>query len=220
MRGRPLSRFHATHSYWRVLAATGVTWGFAALAPDGSWATSLLVLLQTATLLLALWTAGWQAVESRLTLALVVCAVVAAAANLASGGHVFGGVLSLLAGLLTIAIAVVIAAGAIEQGEVNSTSVAGAICVYVLIGLVFVFLYGALAALGHGDFFAQGTDGTRAIRVYFSFVTLATLGYGDYTPAGDVGHTLAVLEALLGQLYLVTVVAVVVGRLGLRRGEA
>jgi hypothetical protein len=45
-------------------------------------------------------------------------------------------------------------------------------------------------------------------------VTFATLGYGDYTPAGDLGHTLAVLEALLGQLYLVTVVAVVVSRLG------
>jgi hypothetical protein len=44
-------------------------------------------------------------------------------------------------------------------------------------------------------------------------VTLATVAYGDYTPAGDVGHTLAIVEALLGQLYLVTAVAVIVGRL-------
>ena len=47
---------------------------------------------------------------------------------------------------------------------------------------------------------------------------LATLGYGDYTPAGNLGHTLAVVEALVGQLYLVTVLALLVGNLGLRRG--
>jgi hypothetical protein len=44
-------------------------------------------------------------------------------------------------------------------------------------------------------------------------VTLATVGYGDYTPTGDLGQTLAIVEALLGQLYLVMVVAVIVGRL-------
>ena len=57
-------------------------------------------------------------------------------------------------------------------------------------------------------------DGTRPLRLYFSYVTLATLGYGDYTAAGNLGRALAVLEALMGQLYLVTVVAVVVTRLG------
>jgi len=46
-----------------------------------------------------------------------------------------------------------------------------------------------------------------------SYVTLATLGYGDYTPAGTTARMMAVTEALLGQLYLVTVVALVVGRL-------
>jgi hypothetical protein len=45
-----------------------------------------------------------------------------------------------------------------------------------------------------------------ALRLYFSFVTLATVGYGDYTTASN----LSVLEALIGQLYLVTVIAVLV----------
>jgi ion channel len=214
MRERRLSRFHATHSYWAVLAAIGVDFVFAALAPDGAWATSVLVLAQTLILVLALWTAGWHVTDSRLALVLVVGGSIAAAANLVSGGRVASGAVGLAAGILTIAIAVVIAAGAIEQGEVNSKSVAGVICVYLLLGLVFTFLYSVLAALGDGAFFAQGTDGTRAIRLYFSFVTLATLGYGDYSPAGDLGHMLAVLEALIGQLYLVTVVAVVVTRIG------
>jgi hypothetical protein len=214
MRDRRLSRFHATHSYWAVLGAIGAAWCFAALAPDAAWATSILVLVQTATLVLALWTAGWRVVDSRATLALVVGGTIVACANLLSGGRALTGSIGLIEGLVTIAIAVVVAAGAVEQGEVNTRSVAGAICVYVLIGLVFTFLYGVAAALGDAPFFAQGTDGTRAIRLYFSFVTLATLGYGDYAPAGDFGHMLAVLEALIGQLYLVTVVAVVVTRIG------
>jgi len=79
--------------------------------------------------------------------------------------------------------------------------------------MLFMFAYGVIAAVDHAPFFAQGTDGTRPIRLYFSYVTLATLGYGDYTPASNLGHALAVLEALIGQLYLVTVVAVVVTRL-------
>ena len=84
----------------------------------------------------------------------------------------------------------------------------------MLFGILFMFLYGVLATLGHTPFFAQGTDGTRPIRLYFSFVTLATLGYGDYTPAGNLGACARSTEALIGQLYLVTVVAVVVTRLG------
>jgi voltage-gated potassium channel len=48
-------------------------------------------------------------------------------------------------------------------------------------------------------------------------VTLATLGYGDYTAAGELGRTLAIVEALFGQLYLVTVIAVLVSRMRGRR---
>ena len=120
----------------------------------------------------------------------------------------------LLGVALVGAIVVVIGVGMIDQGEVNRQSVIGAICVYILLGIFFTFVYGAVAALQSGDFFAQGTDGTTAIRLYFSYVTLATVGYGDYTAAGDLGRILAVTEALLGQLYLVTVVALLVSHLG------
>jgi Ion channel len=212
-----LERFHATHSYWAVLVAIIAGFLFAGLAPDAAWATSVLVLVETGTLVLALRTSGWRVTESRVVLVLVVVGVSAAAANLVWRGNALLTVLDILTGLLTLALGIVIAIGAVEQGEVNSKSVAGAICVYVLIGMFFLYLYGAIAVLGHGSFFAQGTDGTRAIRLYFSYVTLATLGYGDYTPAGNLGHTFAVLEALIGQLFLVTVVAVVVARLGGRR---
>jgi hypothetical protein len=155
--------------------------------------------------------------DSRLVLFLLGGATATAVGLLASSRTALEGAGGLLSGLLVIATIVVIAIGVIGQGEVNEQSVSGAICIYVLIGMVFLFFYNAMAAIGSGDFFAQGTDGTRSIRLYFSYVTLATLGYGDYTPAGNLGHTLAVLEALFGQLYLVTVVALLVSRLRGRR---
>src|SRR4029077_7678887 len=122
-----------------------------------------------------------------------------------------------ISGLLTFVIAFVIALSVVDQDEVNAQSIIGAICIYVLLGMIFLFLYGVVAAAGSGPFFAQGMDGTRSLRLYFSYVTLATLVSGDYTPRPHLGHPLAVPEALLGQIYLVTVVAVLVTRMGQRR---
>ena len=209
-----LRRMRATHSYWAVLAAIFVCFFLAALLPNTAWALSLVVLVQSVTLLVAIWTAGWGMTERTIPFAIAAGAGSAAAINFFWQGEALTVAIGLAAGLLTITIAFVIAKGAVAQNEVNSRSVAGAICVYMLFGLLFMFLYGVLALLGHAPFFAQGTDGTRPLRLYFSFTTLATLGYGDYTAAGNLGHALAVLEALIGQLYLVTVVAVVVTRLG------
>lgn len=115
--------------------------------------------------------------------------------------------------VLTFGIAAVVAFGIVDQGEVNAQSVTGAICVYLLLGLAFTFVYGALAAFDSGPLFVQGTDGTLALRLYYSYITLTTVGYGDYTLVSNFGHMLAIIEALAGQLYLVTVVALLVSRM-------
>ena len=153
---------------------------------------------------------GLAGTGSVLSLTFIAVSVVAAAANVVWSGTCLTALVGALSALLTLGIVVVIALSVLDQTEVNAQSILGAICIYVLLGMIFLFVYGAVAVVGHGPFFAQGTDGTRSLRLYFSYVTLATLGYGDYTPAGNFGHTLAVFEALLGQLYLVTVVAVLV----------
>ncbi|HKD94836.1 MAG TPA: potassium channel family protein [Gaiellaceae bacterium] len=209
-----LERMRASHSYWAVLAAIFLVFFLAALLPNTDWALSLIVLMQSATLLIAIWTAGWSMTERTGPFAIATAAAIAAAINLFWEGEALTATLGGVAGLLTVTLAYVIAMGAVAQNEVNSRSVGGAICVYMLFGMLFMFLFGILALVGHGPFFAQGTDGTRPLRLYFSYTTLATLGYGDYTAASNLGHALAVLEALIGQLYLVTVVAVVVTRLG------
>ena len=211
--GSRVARVRASHSYGVVLALIVGVFVFTSVASNSDWADSTLVLLQAATLVTALYTSGVARADSTVSLALVAVSTASAVALLVFGGDGFAALVGILSGLLTVATIATVALGVIDQGEANVQAVTGAVCVYLLIGILFVFLYGVLAALGSGNFFAQGTDGTRSLRLYFSFVTLATVGYGDYTAAGELARTLAVVEALVGQLYLVTVIAVLVSRM-------
>jgi hypothetical protein len=210
---RRAARLRHSHSYGIVLVMVVASFLFASSASDSAWTGSVLVLGQSATLVVALWTSGVAHTRSTRSIGLVAVSTAVAAANVLWDSTALVAATGLLAGALALATAITVAYGVADQREVNARSVLGAITVYVLLGMLFVFAYGAVATLGSGPFFAQGTDGSRPLRVYFSYVTLATLGYGDYTPAGNVGHTLAEVEALLGQLYLVTVVALLVSRL-------
>jgi len=212
-----VARLRAAHSYRVVLVLIVSAFAFASLAGDAAWTTSVLLMLESATLAAATWTSGLVRADSKALILLLAAAAVLAFALLAYDRNGLIGAAGLLSGLLVVATIVAIAIGVVDQDEANAQSVTGAICIYLLFGILFLFLYGAVAVLGSGAFFAKGTDGTRSLRLYFSFVTLATLGYGDYTPAGELGHMLAVLEALVGQLYLVTVLALLVSRL---RGAA
>jgi hypothetical protein len=207
-----VSRLRSAHSYRTVLIFILATFLFAELSGDASWTTSVLLLLQSGTLAAAMWTSGLARADSTLLLAQLAIGVALAVAAPLTGGNDILGAAGIVSGVLAIATIGVIALGVIDQAEVNAQSVTGAICIYLLLGILFMFLYGAIALLGSGDFFAQGTDGSRSLRVYFSYVTLVTLGYGDYTAAGNLGRTLAIVEALIGQLYLVTVVALLVSR--------
>ena len=219
-RRRPLrsrvSRLRATHSYRSVLILVFATFLFASLAGDEPWTVSVLLLLEAATLAVALWTSGIARSDSRSLHAILTASVVIAIAILFTSPAAFEGAVGIVTGLLIVGTVTAIAIGVVDQEEVNAQSITGAVCIYLLFGILFMFLYSSVAVIGSGDFFAQGTDGTRALRLYFSYVTLATLGYGDYTPASEIGHTLAILEALLGQLYLVTVLALLVSRLQAR----
>jgi hypothetical protein len=215
-----LASRRASHSFGFVLLAIAATFVFAATAPDGIWSTSVLVLLESGTMIIALWTSGLARARSKLNVGFLCLAIGLATAQLVWGGNVLASVLGLFSALLVLAIIGVIAGSVVVKGEINAQSVMGAVCVYLLLGIVFMYVYGVIAVVGDDPFFAQGTDGTRSLRLYFSYVTLATLGYGDYTPKDDLGHTLAIVEALFGQIYLVTVVALLVARLRPRREPA
>src|SRR5689334_6468738 len=72
---------------------------------------------------------------------------------------------------------------------VRLEAVTGVLSLYIMIGLFFAFVFGAIDELSGEPFFAGNVQATVALCVYYSFVTLATVGYGDYTAAGNLGHT-------------------------------
>jgi hypothetical protein len=106
------------------------------------------------------------------------------------------------------------------SGTVRLNAVMGVLSLYLLLGMFFAFTYAAIDELGGDPFFAGGQVATTSTCLYFSFATLTTVGFGDFVARADVGHTLAVLEALIGQIYLVTVVSLIVSNLGRRAGTA
>ena len=115
-----------------------------------------------------------------------------------------------------------IAAGAIirrvrSHTEINMLTILAAVCIYVLLGMSFAFIFECVGEFGSRPFFTAHEAGTRSDYTYFSFVTMATVGYGDLTAQGGVGRAFAVTEGLLGQIYLVTTVAALVGNLGYTR---
>jgi hypothetical protein len=204
------SGLRASRAYRAVLALIVASFLFCASAPDEPWTRGVLLLIQSATLATALWRSREDGL--RTPMLVVVVAVVLAVAQILSEGRPLTTAAGALSGLFVLATIVVISRGVIRKGEVDQQSIVGAIGIYLLFGMLFTFAYAVVAAEGADPLFTQGTDGTNANRLYFSFTTLCTVGYGDYTAAGDLGHTLAISEALLGQLYLVTVVALLVRR--------
>ena len=84
-------------------------------------------------------------------------------------------------------------------------------CDLSLLGLLFAWIIGFITHVDSTLYFAQQTDGTEGDRLYFSFTVLTTIGFGDISAVTPVGRALAVIEMLAGQLYLVTVIGLLVG---------
>lgn len=93
----------------------------------------------------------------------------------------------------------------LQHKQVGPATIMGAIAAYFLIALTMAPLYHGLDILGGGDFL-NGASG-NADYLYFSIVTVTTLGYGDVTPATETAKSLAGIEALAGQMFLVTLLA-------------
>ncbi|MBE9029588.1 two pore domain potassium channel family protein [filamentous cyanobacterium LEGE 11480] len=96
--------------------------------------------------------------------------------------------------------------------QVTVDTIRGSICVYLLIGFIWAFLYGIVASLDAQAFSTSILNATSSYGeiIYFSFVTLTTLGYGDILPVSPIARMLANLEAIVGQLYPSILIAILV----------
>jgi len=204
--------------YGLLLLVISVAFFFEGVAEPGDAQRTIATVLAGLTLMFALYAADVRPRLLRAAAAVVAAIVVTViVASLADKAATVQGLTAIANGLLIALAPPAVVVGVYRSlrasGTVTVTVVAGVLCLYLLLGLFFSYVYVAVQQLGGAPFFANGASAVSSRALYFSFVTMTTVGYGDYTARTNLGHTLAVSEALIGQIYLVTVVAAIVGRL-------
>ncbi len=209
-------RIRAEESYGLLFFLIILSLIATAVAGGSTPGRGIAIVLQGLVLLFALWTTRSGRLVVRVALVLVPLAVVMAGAAATGDSDRAEGVVALTSAALAVTAIGAIVRRLASHPRVDGQTILGALSIYLLIGTFFAALYRTVAAFSGEPFFGfENVDWVD--YVYFSFVTLTTTGYGDLTAATDLGRMLAVTEALLGQLYLVSVVALVVGNLGRER---
>lgn len=201
-------------SFGSVLVAIVAAMIFQLAATSTDLSHFIAIVLQSTVIVLALRAAGFHRHIVRVaalalgTLAAVVGVALIGIDNVAPTAP---RILTLLLVLLTPA---AIVAGVVrelrEDKRVTVETIFCGLSLYLLVGLAFAVLFAAIEDIGGQPFFAGGEPGNSNDFLYFSLATLTTVGYGDLTAASDLGRAMAVTEALIGQIYLVTVLAVIV----------
>jgi len=204
-----------------LLALILTSISFQLAAPEGSVTHVVTIALQGSTFIAALWTSQARGLHLRLATGAIVLVTLATAITFAAQGEVDDTGARISSLLLVAAAPLVIVHGLVrhfrEEGRVTVQTMFGVLCIYLMIGSFFAFLFGVIDELGSTPLFGHDVQGTTSDYLYFSFTTMTTTGYGDLTAASDLGRAFAIAEQLIGQIYLVTVVAVIVGNLGRAR---
>ena len=207
-----------TDRYALLLLLIMLTIGSIAASGAGTWGRVGTMVLISATVLVALRTSNARKVTIRVALALATLGIVSALVSATlGGGDTVDWVTNAMAVMLAAVVPFAIAREIWRHPKVTPETVMGALCIYLLIGMMFALGFAIIADAGGDPYFVQTDHPTAADYVYFSYVTMATVGYGDLTARSSIGRMTAALEGLVGQLYLVTVVALLVSNLGRER---
>lgn len=213
-RPRPVRRLAGAmvspNSYGSVLVLLLATYALS-VSVTQSWARPVALLVQIGTVWLALHVSRARRPVRLFATALFAIAAVVAIADLVwTPGEIGASLVFVTAAMLYFIAPLSILRAIVLQREVDLETVLGAVDAYLLIGMFFAFVYQAVGSIGSAPFFEGGIDGTVADSLFFSFTTLTTTGYGNLVPASNLGQTFAVLEMLIGQLFLITAVAKVI----------
>jgi hypothetical protein len=203
--------------YGLLLGAIVAAFAVQGIATPGSVEQIAVSALLSVTLLLALRAADSKPRIMRTAVAVAVLTMIASVVQVIAGeidGTATRAANAFLVLLAPPAIVIGLVRDVRARQTVTIQAVLGVLCVYLLIGMFFAFIYGTIGRAGHASFFAGAQPSTVASCLYYSFTTLTTVGYGDLTASSNLGHTLSVFEALLGQICLVTVVSLLVANLG------
>jgi len=207
-------------SYGLVLLLLVISYFCDAALGDYTWGRVIVVFVLAAATWLALRASQVERRAMRIAQALIPVLCVVAVASLLIGqenvAHAVTGAISLV---LVIVAPIAIGWHLARRMALSSETFLGAVCVYLLIAQLFATLFALTAVIAGQPFFVQTSHPTAIDYIYFSFVTMTTVGFGDFTSALNVGRMLAMTEAVFGQLYLITVVSLVVQNLGTKRQQ-
>lgn len=209
----------ASYRYGVVLVVVLVLVAFAIVSPGESWSRAVGFGLEVAALLVVIATSR-AAARVRGRRALMVGTIGCALLALIAARVIPLSLTFALSGLVAAAIPVTLVGGVMrllrERGA-TVQAVAGALTLYLMLGLLFAWVIGFTAAVESSPYFAQTHDVTTSAATYYSFTVMTTTGFGDFTAATRVGKALAVLEMLTGQIYVVVVIGLLVGSFAGRR---
>jgi ion channel len=206
--GEHWTRFasRVANAFGLVLLLVVAIYILASLVSYSGWGSVVLAAVTAACATVALVSAegGHWLVRGSAVLG-AVAVLIAAVSALGGGGGDLLGASALISTVLLGTAAVKILGAVLSEPEVGFRTILGAISVYVLLGILFTYVYIAVERLQPGQFFGQTTE--KGDFVFFSITTLTTTGYGNLVPAGQPGKMLSGLEMLIGQIFLVTLIA-------------
>lgn len=111
-------------------------------------------------------------------------------------------------GIFYVFMVVIIISYLFKEKQITTDVIAGAVCAYFMLGMMWASIYAILEFLRPGSFdIPQSLHGESSPFTYYSYITLTTLGYGDITPISSEARSFSLLEAITGQIYLATLVA-------------
>jgi len=204
-------------AYGLVLLLVVVTYVVGSLTKYEDWGAVALSAAAGASAVVAFGSSGVPAPRVRLAAGMNFAAVALAAIAALGGGDGFLAATGAIQVVLLVGATFVVLREVLSSSAVSFRTILGAISVYMIFGLLFSTLYVTIDRLQSAPFFAEGGGGTGDF-LFFSFTTLTTTGYGNLVPAGQPGKMFAGLEMLLGQIFLVTLIAGLVSLWRPRRG--
>ena len=195
-------------SYASLLALLLLNFFMLELIDDPRWGAVVSTLLGAVALVVAISDpeAG-ERVSRRQGILIAACVLLAPVVLVTSSTQVLALAYLLPVALLVGATLPITLVRVLRHRRVTSETVLGALCTYVLLGLTFAFVYLAVSEFRDEPFFVQQGPHQQSEYLYYSFVTLTTLGFGDLSPTVGLPQALTALEALVGQVFLVTLVA-------------
>ena len=209
-------RAAVTDRFGLVLLSCLVTYSLLISVDSSRWVALAVSLPVAVTVVLSIWASSPGPYLRWPPLVLITAAIVTGLVNASLHGPDPAGVSFLLAGLSLGFCIVAMLARMATHTKVTVRTVLAVLSSYVMLGLFFAYLD---AGIGHimGTFFAQPGAHTGSDYAYLSYITLTTVGFGDLTPGTGVARSVIILEALIGQIFLVTLVARMVSLFGTQR---